>query len=399
MKKPKLLMAMRGDYINEPSKGALHFSREIALYLSEYMEIYLIGKQKGEKVGWEEKKIDGKIFPFFDPYRKLRFPIMRPFDSFFALKLSLEEIRQVEPDIVYLHEIDFLPLTKLSKPMVLHIHGCFKEMLALRYPPLIKCWRYIHSPFMNSLRGHFNLWLLKKHISLLDKIFVSAQKAQIRYFNEKKPVIGAKLVYFPLTIDTERFRPMERNKAREILGLPRDAFIVLFIGGLDPLKSPQILLQAFAKMKKQLPQSILIYIGKGTLEEFLKRKVRILDLEKDVLFMGRVPNEKLPLYYNSADVFALPSLYEGVSMVTLEALACGTPIIITPIVVTSEYIENGVQGFVVRENDEEALCEALLKAGELPSWVRERCREVALQFSPSLVGELIRRELLSLLNE
>jgi len=393
-------MAMKGDYIGKPAKGALFFAREMALSLRNYMEVCLIGRdvEGGEKGVWRNKRIGGEDFPFFDPYVKSFVPLGQPLDTFFALHLAWKRIESIEPDILYLQEINFLPLAKLAKPTVVHIHGCFKEMVALRYPPLWQFRRYLPVFRTNYLQGRIRLRLLKRYLPLLSKIFISANSGQIAYFKEREPGIGAKLLSIPLSINTNLFQPMGREKAREILGLPKEHFIVLFVGGLDPLKSPQLLLQSFAIFKKHFSKSLLLFIGKGSLEELLHHQAKSLGLEKDVLFIGRVPNEKLPLFYNASDIFALPSLYEGISTVALEALACGTPIIITSVIGVSEFINNGVQGFIIKEADKEELAEALFKAREFPQQTRELCREVALQFSSQRVGKMVYESLLSLLS-
>ncbi|MGB9877320.1 MAG: glycosyltransferase family 4 protein [bacterium] len=400
MAKPRLLMAMRGDYIGEPSKGGLFFSRDIALYLSNFMDIYLIGKDKIEdkKGFWMKKNIQSKNFPFLDPFKKKLFP-SRPFDAFLAIRKSLEEIKKANPDIIYAQELDFLYLTKLSKPFVLHIHGCFKEMLALRYPKMWRNKRIIPNWLANYIGGCLHLHLIRKFLPKIDKIFLSAHSEQLSFLKAKEPLIGAKTVSVPLIVDTETFVPMDRKEARTILGLPQEHRIFLFVGGLDPLKAPDHLVQAFSIFKKHHPKSLLLFIGRGTMKGLLKRQVERLGLEKDVLFLGRIPHDRLPLYYNSADVFALPSLYEGISLVTLEALSCGTPIVVTPVVGASEFIRPGIEGFVVEEGDIPSLAEALLHSVNLPPEARELCRKVALRFSKKEVGDYIHKILLSLLGK
>jgi glycosyltransferase involved in cell wall biosynthesis len=393
-------MAMRGDFVGEPSKGAMYFSRDIALYLSRFMDVYLVGKddKENKKGFWREKKIKETTFPFLDPYSSKTL-IGRPFDTFFTLRKAWKEIDEASPDIVYLQELDFLPLSKLRKPSVLHIHGCFKEMLALRYPRLWKLRRNIPNWFPNYIQGLFHLFLIKRYLPYLNKILVSANKSQISFLKEKEPLIGEKAIFFPLLLDTEAFLPMDKLEARRILRLPKDHFILLFVGGLDPLKAPHILIQAFKIFKKQNPKSLLLLIGKGTLEKKLIFITEKLGLEKDVLFLGKIPHNNLPNYYNASDVFVLPSYYEGISLVSLEALSCGIPIVVTSAIGASEFIKPGVEGFIVEEGDIESLAEALLQAVKLPPETRELCRKIALQFSKEKVGKLVKDILLALLSK
>jgi glycosyltransferase involved in cell wall biosynthesis len=313
------------------------------------------------------------------------------------LRKAWKEIEKTNPDIVYLQEMDFLPLAKLGKPAILHIHGCYKEMLALRYPRLWKLRGNIPNWFPNYIQGLFHLFLIKRYLPYLNKILVSANKSQISFLKEKEPLIGEKAIFFPLLLDTEAFLPMDKLEARRILELPKDHFILLFVGGLDPLKAPHILIQAFKIFKKQNPKSLLLLIGKGTLEKKLTIITEKLGLEKDVLFLGKIPHNNLPNYYNASDVFVLPSYYEGVPLASLEALSCGIPVVVTQSAGTGEFIEQEVEGFVVEEGNVEALSEALIKAVKLPPETRELCRRVALRFSKEEVGKFVKDILLSLL--
>lgn len=402
MHKPRLLIAMRGDYIREPSKGGLFFAREMALYLEQYMDVYLLGEDKQapwSKGVWRERTIGEKSFYFFDIYSYPQLPLPRPFDTFLSIRLFKDKLKSIDPDILYLQEMDFLPLSSLEKPTVLHIHGCFKEMLALRYPPLWKKRKYLLLPRTNYVQGLFRLWLLKKYLPFLSRIFISASCKQIAYFKQKQPVIGAKMVSIPLMIDTHLFQPLDRGQAREVLGLPQEYFIILFVGGLDPLKAPHILLRSFSIFKKRVPNSLLIFIGKGSLEEYLRKQAEETGLNRDVLFLGRIPNEKLSFFYNASNVLVLPSLYEGISMVSLEALACGTPVVVSDIVGVGEFIKNGVEGFVIESVDVESLADTLMEVMKLSPESREQCRRVALKFSPPVVGELVYENFRSLLNE
>ncbi|MBC7329575.1 glycosyltransferase family 4 protein [bacterium] len=393
-------MAMRGDFVGEPAKGALHFSRDIALYLSRFMDVYLLGKddKENKRKFWREKKIEGTTFSFLDPYLNRPF-IGRPFDTFVTLRKAWKEIEKTNPDIIYLQEIDFLPLTNLRKPAILHIHGCFKEMLALRYPRLWKLRRYIPNWFANYIQGLLHIFLIKRYSPYLKKILISADKSQLSYLKEKEPLLGEKALFVPLLLDTDTFVPKDRLEARKILNLPDDHFIFLFVGGLDPLKAPNILIHAFKIFKQQNPNSLLLLIGKGTLEKKLRTLVEGLDLEKDVIFLGKIPHSNLPIYYNAADTFVLPSLYEGIPLVSLEALSCGIPIVVSSAIGTSEFIQPGVQGFIVEEGDVESLASALQQAVRLPPETRGLCREIALQFSRERVGKLVKDILFGLLSQ
>lgn len=104
---------------------------------------------------------------------------------------------------------------------------------------------------------------------------------------------------------------------------------ILFFGTLEPRKGADTLLEAYALLRKEtnLPHSLVLGGAKGWLSERIFDRVRELGLEQSVRFTGYVPQEEQPLWYNCADLFVYPSLYEGFGFPPLEAMACGTPVV------------------------------------------------------------------------
>ena len=131
----------------------------------------------------------------------------------------------------------------------------------------------------------------------------------------KKPV-----EIIPNGIDLDVFRPFQVRQfnTREKM--------VLYVGRLDARKGLDILLYSFQKVIKKIKAS-LVFVGEGREKTGLINLANSLSLP--VEFKGVVPNQKLPELYNRADLFVLPSLYEGMPTVALEAMACGTPTIVS----------------------------------------------------------------------
>ena len=104
---------------------------------------------------------------------------------------------------------------------------------------------------------------------------------------------------------------------------------ILYIGGLNPRKNINELIYAFSKVYRDLPRShqLLIFGPSGQHSERLQWLVKALGLESEVIFPGFVSSGDLPLFYNGADLFVYPSLYEGFGLPPIEAMACGTPVI------------------------------------------------------------------------
>ena len=111
-------------------------------------------------------------------------------------------------------------------------------------------------------------------------------------------------------------------------GLPER--FILFVGTLEPRKNLVTLLQAYAQFKRQTKtgHKLVLAGGKGWLYQPIFAAVEELGLQADVLFPGFVAEDELPLWYNTADVFVYPSLYEGFGLPPLEAMACGRPVVV-----------------------------------------------------------------------
>jgi glycosyltransferase involved in cell wall biosynthesis len=106
---------------------------------------------------------------------------------------------------------------------------------------------------------------------------------------------------------------------------------ILFIGTLEPRKNLLTLLEAYAQFKRQTDtgHKLVLAGAPGWFYQPVLAAVEELELGTDVMFPGFVPDDELPLWYNAADVFVYPSLYEGFGLPPLEAMACGTPAIVS----------------------------------------------------------------------
>jgi len=106
---------------------------------------------------------------------------------------------------------------------------------------------------------------------------------------------------------------------------------ILFVGRTEPKKNVETLVEAFAVLKRdgRLPHKLVLAGARGWAHDAVVRRVRRLGLEQEVVCTGFVPAALLPDLYGMADVFVFPSLYEGFGLPPLEAMACGTPVIVS----------------------------------------------------------------------
>ncbi|MEK7247226.1 MAG: glycosyltransferase family 4 protein [Chloroflexota bacterium] len=135
---------------------------------------------------------------------------------------------------------------------------------------------------------------------------------------------------------------------------------ILFVGRQEQRKGLPYLLEAYAKLKKEMPDTRLIVVGPdGGLRPGAIRYIAQNDV-KDVVFTDFVPYEELPRYYRSADVFCAPNTgHESLGLIILEAMAAGAPIVATKIQGFQDVLTDGVHGLLVPPRDSEALAGAL----------------------------------------
>jgi glycosyltransferase involved in cell wall biosynthesis len=242
-----------------------------------------------------------------------------------------------------------------------------------------------------NFKGEFKLkkgWLIGTLFELIesmiikrvDRVVATDEKTRDFYLGEH-PWLRNKIVTIPVGIDNGLFKPMDKRRVRRLYGLNIRDKIILYVGRFGREKRLDFLIRSFERLKRELDECKLVLVGEGYELKNLKKIVEELGLKKDVIFLGAMEHEKVPEIMNCADVFALTSLYESAPLVVLEALACGVPVVATDVGRVSEFITNRNVGRIVRGNEEE-FAKAMEEAIRMdPKKTRDRCREVAMNFS------------------
>jgi len=137
---------------------------------------------------------------------------------------------------------------------------------------------------------------------------------------------------------------------------------ILFVGTLEPRKNLTNLIQAyslFRNRRKDCRHKLVICGMKGWSARDIFETAERLKLKKEIIFTGYVPENDLPLFYNAADLFTFPSLYEGFGLPVLEAMACGTPVITSNTSSLPEIV--GEAAIMINPTDVGALADAIDK--------------------------------------
>lgn len=166
--------------------------------------------------------------------------------------------------------------------------------------------------------------------SLTHKL-VTCTPSMKRYYQKHFGFSGHKLVVIPNFVCPDRFHPTPNPKTsiRKNLNLPANKKILLFVHHLSPRKGADRLIDLAQEIKSKKYNYTIVVIGAGPLLNQLKKKSKQSRLSQQLLFLGSQPNHKIPLYYQAADVFILPSRTEEFGRVIIEAMATGLPVIAT----------------------------------------------------------------------
>ena len=177
-----------------------------------------------------------------------------------------------------------------------------------------------------------------------------------------------RIAVIPPAVDTQRFHPQIDGSQVVIRHRLQGKRVILTVARLVERKGIDMVIKAMPKVLEAIPNVVYLVIGIGPYQGKLERLARGLGLEGRVIFVGRVPDEELPYYYNICDLFVLVSRtladkgeIEGFGIVFLEAGACGKPVIGGRGGGTSEAIEEGVTGLLVDPLDVNEIANAIIR--------------------------------------
>jgi starch synthase len=209
----------------------------------------------------------------------------------------------------------------------------------LKYNKRLVITQWQNIPFAYGFRGYnfVKSKRFKEIVEAVDVAIATSERAKLTLVLEGFP--EEKIQVIMPGVDVEKFKPMAKDfNLMRNLGINEDDKIILFSGRLQWQKGIIVLMNAFKLlvMDKDFDGNKLklLIVGGGQLLNWLKKFVRFLDIEKNVIFVGYVDYEEMPKFHNLADVFVLPSVpdrrwQEQFGMVLIESMACGKPVIST----------------------------------------------------------------------
>lgn len=213
-------------------------------------------------------------------------------------------------------------------------------------------------------------WLVPRRLisyraaaKLCDKI-VSVSKRTADFLIEDRKIHPDKIEIIPYGVDLKKYSNGNDNKIRKKLNIKAKEKIIGMVGRLVTQKGHVYLIDAAEETVKKHPDVKFLIIGEGELRADLEKRVKNSNLENNFIFLGS--RDDVPDLLKAIDIFTLPSLFEGLPNVILEAMASAKPIVATSVDGTKEAVKNGETGILVPPKDPQKLSEALCELLDNP---------------------------------
>ncbi|MGQ4648740.1 glycosyltransferase [Lyngbya aestuarii] len=304
------------------------------------------------------EKIGSKVIPL-----KLKY-----YGDFHPVFLLRQQIKEFSPDIVHAH----LPPAEMYT--VLALLGVSKKI------PLVIS-KHNDEPFYQGIGQR---WLGSWVAQRSQRIIAISDAVKNNTCLQNLGCSPHKVVTIPYGIDTSPYEKVEHQaikKLRSTWSISDDTYLIGTVCRLVPQKALHVLLEGFKIYSQQAAKPTkLVIVGTGILEVDLKQQALQLGIQQDVIWAGF--REDIPVVMNALDLFTLTSIYEGLGLVLLEAMAAAKPVVSTCVSAIPEVVEDKVTGLLVPPGQPLLLAEGFkffeesLRQTSLGTKGRQRVKEI-----------------------
>lgn len=246
---------------------------------------------------------------------------------------------------------DFIQLLKKSNFEVVHIH-VHSYMWAFAFCTWVARKRSVytfHSVFTSNYYSYLyhiiQRWSAKHILNCrFQTISDSVYENELKYYRNK-----TKKIYN--WYGSNRFYPAEieeKKQVRNELNISQDALVIISIGGCSHIKRHTDVIKALAKICTQYPSALYLHLGKGETEEEEIKLAQKLCVRENIRFMNNQTDVRKFLV--ASDIYVMPSKYEGISITTIEAMACGIPTVLYDVPGLRDFNKNGENSLLVSED-------------------------------------------------
>jgi len=318
-------------------------------------------------------------------------PDMPIYRRLWSIRENFRKTRLGTPDAINLHfalySFPILDLLPKQVPVTFNFHGPWaseseQEVVEQKLSIFIK------------------YWLIEKRTYKRCDRFIVLSKAFGQILHQQYQIPWEKIHIIPGGVDINRFQAtLSPQSCRKQLGWPLDRPILFTSRRLVYRVGVDKLLNTLTTLKQRIPDVWLAIGGRGPLETQLKQQATELGLNDHVKFLGFLPDDQLPIAYQAADLTVMPSQsFEGFGLAVVESLACGTPVLCTPVGGMPEILQPFSPDLITSSIEVSAIAERLEQVllGHVPMPSPEACRHYAIDnFDWHKIAQDVRKVLLA----
>nr|WP_319423438.1 glycosyltransferase family 4 protein [Pleurocapsa sp. FMAR1] len=290
--------------------------------------------------------------------------------------------RNLASDFMHFHRLEpMITALNWSGEKTLFVHNDIQKQISDSHKNAI-LWKYFPAGYFAVENMAF------KKCSQIYVVNIESFK----FYQQRYSEIADRIKYITNAVDLDFFNPLTSQQKQEKRkhfakqqGLSENTQFILFAGRLHPQKDPILLIRSFAALKTDNVH--LLIAGNGELAEEVQTEIDSLGLSQQVTMLGSVDRQKLATLYRISSAFILTSIYEGLPLAVLEALACGIPIVTTKAGDTPNFLTAN-SGVVTHDRTPEAIANAIQKILAQPqNYSREACIRVAQPYAARTIVE------------
>jgi glycosyltransferase involved in cell wall biosynthesis len=307
------------------------------------------------------------------------------------IRKNFQKTRVDKPDVINLHFALYgLPLMDLfpkNVPITFNFHG----------PWAFESGQEVVEKKFSIFLKH---WLVEKRTYKRCDRFIVLSKAFGQILHQEYQVPWNKIHIIPGGVDISKFQiNLSVSEARQQLGWPLDRPILFTSRRLVYRVGIDKLLTALATVRQRIPDVWLAIGGRGPIQAELQQQAKELELENHVKFLGFLPDNQLPMAYQAADLTVMPSQsFEGFGLAIVESLACGTPVLCTPVGGMPEILQPFSPDLITSSTTDTAIAERLenLLLGKVSTPSAEDCHQYAVaNFDWNKIAQDVRKVFLA----
>lgn len=349
----KIIVIELCNYKDYPTGGHLSFALHMLGAFGNELKLVGISTEDDCEIGkWSKRTIDNVTYEYFNVAnvkKNAKKPLIPSrITAYFQIKKYIKRILEAnyEHIVIQTPEVLFaMPKKHLSKTCLI-MPGVENPLNISRYK------------FAQKLARIYDWFFFKKarHASV---VLAAADNAAIKDFIErsKGSIKPERVRQFPTRYDANIFRIKDTSALRSKYNINEDIVLYVTVGRLNWFKGWKFMIDCLCKLDN--PQAKLIFIGEGEDEQKIKDYIAERKLEKEVELIGRKSLDIIADYLNMADAFIMGSYKEGWSTALVEAVACGTPCVVTEFSSADDMVEEGVNGWVIKERNEDEFTKRL----------------------------------------